>query len=169
MPNKPASITWRAADTTVPVIAPLTTNPPPSFTIDAATVLCDNLRAELLPADNRLRVTTAGAITIPGDLPAGKHIRQWTCDVRGTVFKPKAARALVIVVLGGTTKEIEFPWGKECPADAAPFVIRFKAKEPKTASMIPLSLSVMLVLQRQSTQDQVLIELDGFDVVADVS
>jgi hypothetical protein len=150
------------------VAAPLIINPPPGFPIDAASVLADNLRAEFLASDQRLRATTAASITIPGDLPAGKYVKGWTCDVRGSIIKPKNARALLVMVLGGTTKEIEFPWGKEFGPDKSPFPVRFKAREPRLATMMPLGLSVLLVIQRQSTQDTVLLAVDSLDVVADV-
>lgn len=96
----------------------------------------------------------------------------YTVDVRGNIDLTKGARASVIIVLGGSSEQIEFPYSTSDESRSKDFNKRFffvaqMAGVPaRTVVRGPLRLQLILTVETAAPADAAVLTVDSVDVEA---
>lgn len=98
----------------------------------------------------------------------------YTVDVRGNVDLTKGARACVVVVFGGLSNQIEFPYENSVEDRSASgnfnkrffFVAQSAGIPAKTVVRSPLRLQLILSVETASPTDGAVLTIDSVDVEA---
>jgi hypothetical protein len=91
-------------------------------------------------------------------------------DIRGYVQKSKESRVVVIADCGGTTKVVEYPYGREIAGED--YVISFFSPDtryigdPQDIAVPHYAATLTLLVQLRSTAETVLAAIDTLDVEA---
>jgi len=142
----------------------------------AVTILFDSLQATYGPemAGTTFSPLMTAFLEIPATVGSDPEceLLGYTVDVRGVVDLTKGARASVIVVLGGVSEQIEFPYKTNDESGIEDFNKRFffvaqTAGVPgKTVVRSPLRLQLILSVETASPTDVAVLTVDSVDVEA---
>jgi hypothetical protein len=145
----------------------------------ALTVMFDNLRLDLQGTPAALSGLTSFAFKSQFDLPFRRGLVGFKGALRGSIGKSEDARVAVIIAFGNSTKVLDFPYGESRPPDSSSdlaigpqglFSIEDWLSEPEAGGVPrprpPLIVSITLLAQRKTTNDDLLAQIDALDVFA---
>ncbi|MEJ7593216.1 MAG: hypothetical protein WKF77_16850 [Planctomycetaceae bacterium] len=168
-----------AVVTVPPTIGPKTISTDVSPDKLAQTIIFDSLQATYGP--EKAATTFSPLMTALLEIPvtAGSdpecELLGYTVDVRGNVDLTKGARASVIVMLGGLSEQIEFPYETGDDDDQSEsgnfnkrffFVAQTAGTPGTTVVRSPLRLQLILSVETASPTDAALLSVDSVDVEA---
>ena len=141
----------------------------------AITALLGEFKADLTTGDND-SATKIAILRIPVALnvPLTELFLGFHVSLRGFVDKTSGVRISVFVELGGTTKTIEFPYGKAVTGDFEEELFNFTFYETvqrdlpdgtRAAITLPphLTAVVVLTIQRRGAADTGVVQIDSLD------
>ena len=137
-----------------------------------ASILFGGLRAEIQGPDATLSAVVIAAFELPVELLGEDGFLGYTADFRGFCAKSAGARATLIAQVGGATFTRDFAYdlaedGKEWSGRVFSFEQRPPLESnPDAAPLSPLTVNILLSVQRLTVEDSVTFSLDSLDVSA---
>ncbi len=144
----------------------------------ALSLIFDDLMVALDGRDSSLSKTEMVTVRIPVTLDRSAPLAGYVEDLRGFARKTEGARVLILADLGGTGHLIEQPYGAETPESAHDLLRTFfslqRALPPKKDACVcsrpaPYEATIMINVQRRTTNDSALVMIDSLDVCAIVN
>lgn len=168
-----------AVVTVPPTIGPKTISTDVSPDKLAQTIVFDSLQATYGPEQAATPFAPVKTAFLEIPVTAGTdpecELLGYTVDVRGNVDLTKGARASVIVVFGGLSEQIEFPYETDDEDDESGsedfnkrfFFVAQKAGAPaRTVVRGPLRLQLILSVETAAPADAAVLTVDAVDVEA---
>lgn len=151
---------------------------PVGFTVSLdkrqASLLFDDVRAELVTSDAGLARTVCLSCQIEAHLPDREGIVGYLLSIRGYVGKSANAAVALTVVTSGATKSAEWRHGEESDENFELPVFSILRRPPReTNAMLPMLppfiMSIMIVVQRDSPSERATLSCDSIDAGSIVS
>ena len=125
---------------------------------DALSIACDEASLSLRREDGRLNLSWFGAVALPTIEP---RRGLYNLRLRGYVAKRESARGLIVVDVAGGVIAREYPYGRafdeEFTLETSFPVNQWMARR--------ITVSLMLLLERQSDDDEATLVMDTEDAV----
>jgi len=136
-----------------------------------ATVAFDDLRAESQGESAERSAVTATALELPAEVLSKDGLLGYTLDVRGSCSKTPGCRATVMIEVGGLAHTRTFDY-EEAGADSwMARIFSFERRLHKDAGpavvpLVPLTINVLLSVERRTSEDRIVLSVDSIDVTA---
>ena len=137
-----------------------------------ASVIFDNLRAELNSPEAPLSTLSVAAFEVEAINPVNEAFLGYTVDLRAACIKSAGSRATLVIQAGGAVYTKELPYGSEFTGD---FSAQFFSYEPRAVrdpefadpALPPLTIIATLSVQRlDAVNDSILLAVDSIHVGA---
>jgi hypothetical protein len=117
-----------------------------------------SLQSEAAP----LFKTCMGTIRVPLSMPRAKSFISYEQSLRAGVYKDAGARAALFLDIGGKSYKMEFPYGRAIEEE----MIENFNHTLRRAATCSYTVTFLLIAERKSIEESLLVSLDTLDVVA---